>query len=122
MNVMQAMTSVTRQASVGADRGVADGQLRWHIDHLLAGSDELLGEQRAGPSGALNQVWLSPTQIRTDGVTQQPPRPPRPAIGVKPADFSQEVAGQRFALDVDRGGRLGASQERNPGSSTGRAC
>ena len=30
------------------------GQLRWHVDHLLAGGDELLGEQRAGPGGALD--------------------------------------------------------------------
>lgn len=30
------------------------GQLRWHVDHHLAGCDELLGEQRAGPAGALN--------------------------------------------------------------------
>jgi hypothetical protein len=29
-------------------------KLRWHVDHLLAGGDELLGEQRPGPGGALN--------------------------------------------------------------------
>ena len=30
------------------------GQLRWHVDHYLASSDELLGEQRAGPGRALD--------------------------------------------------------------------
>ena len=30
------------------------GQFWWHVDHLLAGRDELLGEQRPGPGGTLD--------------------------------------------------------------------
>ena len=38
------------------------GQLRWHVEHLLAGDDELPRQQSAGPGGALNSPypWFEP--------------------------------------------------------------
>ena len=44
-------------------------QLRWHIDHSLAGGEQLLSQQRASAGRALDrpQPWCEP-----DGPVQQP--------------------------------------------------